>query len=67
MITIISIHQKRGYSATDHLLDDRPLQDLIGREFASVADVRQLPAVQQAAAPVWIEYRVTGEIREITL
>ena len=67
MITIIGIGQKHGYTGTDHLLDDSDLQNLIGRDYRSIAEVRRLAAVRDADAPVWMEYRCGGETREVTL
>lgn len=34
-ITIQTIEQARGYTACDHLLDDRPLDGFVGRRFPS--------------------------------
>jgi hypothetical protein len=62
MITVGSASLARGYSAWDHLLDDRPLRAMIGREYPSYAAAaraahRLLAGTQDrrcAGAPVWI-------------
>jgi hypothetical protein len=41
MITITGIGSKHGYSGYDHLIDDSPLQDLLGQQFRSVRDLHK--------------------------
>jgi hypothetical protein len=48
MITLKHISQAHGYSSDDHLLDDGPLQDLIGCSFRSIADLRRRANAIQA-------------------
>ncbi len=41
MVTIKSIGQKCGYTRADHLLDDGPLQDMIGRTYRDAAAAKR--------------------------
>lgn len=41
MVTVKSIGQHCGYSRWDHLLDDGPLQDMIGRTYRDAAAAKR--------------------------
>ena len=38
MITITDAGALAGYSSTDHLIDDRAIKDIIGRQYRSVGE-----------------------------
>lgn len=74
MITIANIGSKHGYSGDDHLIDDVPLQDLLGQDFRRVRDIRRaVEKIQMDTAdrrvryvPVQVEIVLaTGDRREI--
>ncbi len=48
MITLKNIRQRHGYSGYDHLLDDGPLQVLVGQRFASLGVLRKRANTIQA-------------------
>lgn len=41
MITLEDAWHRQGYTRDDHLLDDGPLKDMIGRQFRSVGEARK--------------------------
>ena len=51
MVTIESIGYAMGYTGADHLLDDAPLQGLIGTEYRSVADAQRASQVVERRSP----------------
>ena len=64
-ITVMDAAYKRGYSSTDHLLDDTEFDRIIGQTFPTLAKARE--AADKAASrhtPVWIEILGTdGQVR----
>ena len=76
MITLEAIGQSHGYSGYDHLLNDGPLQDLVGQSFRSVADLRRRANKVQdssldrrcAPPPIWCRIRhASGSPAEVTV
>ena len=74
-LTITSLRSKHGYSGVDHLIDDIPLETMIGQEYESVEDIRAaVTAIQREHAdkrvrdvPVSVEARLdTGDLTTIT-
>jgi len=72
MVTIKRIGQARGYSATDHLLSDGPLEAMIGRSYRdAAAATRAANNIQKKGGcggrgPIWIVLDVCGDEVEIT-
>jgi outer membrane protein TolC len=73
-LTVVSIASRCGYSRWDHLIDDAPLQDLIGQDFRDARAIRRaVEHIQRdtadprvGLAPVAVEVRLAnGECREI--
>ena len=66
MIVVTGAWQRQGYTGWDHLLDDSPLESIIGRNFSSLAEARKaatraLRGTQDQrcdGAPIEIEYEV---------
>lgn len=68
MLTITNCGYRHGYSGEDHLLDDSEFQPAIGRDFRSLRDAsRAINRMASRAIPIWVEYRVAGEIRKSTI
>ena len=76
MITIRKVGYKSGYSGNDHLLDDAPLEEMIGEDFRSVRDLsRRVNGVASktihakcAMPPIWVEiYGDRVGVQEITV
>lgn len=74
VITLEHACHARGYTGWDHLLDDTPLSDLIGRRYRSVGEARR--AAERVSmrsqdrrcrnAPVRLTVRLaSGEIVEV--
>ena len=57
---LIAISHERGYSGVDHLLNDSELQDIVGRHFRCIADIRRAArkldsgAQRKRDVPIWI-------------
>lgn len=59
MLIVTSARNQRGWSATDHMLDDGPLLALVGRRFSSLAAL--MAAARKAAASyATVEYEMDG-------
>ena len=50
MVTVLNAGARAGYSGVDHLIDDRELKDIIGRDFRSVGE-----ALKAADKRCWID------------
>lgn len=37
MFTVMNAHNQRGWSGADHLIDDRPLQGMIGKNYRTLS------------------------------
>jgi hypothetical protein len=40
-LTVLQARNQRGWSSSDHMLDDRPLEDLIGVTYSTLANLRR--------------------------
>lgn len=68
MMTIINAAPKYGYSGYDHMIDDMPVKEAVGRSVRSVAEARRIVAraakpgipARCACVPVWFEVSLPG-------
>ena len=76
MVTVMSIKYCRGYTACDHLIDDTPLEGIVGESFSNVAAIRRaVKAIEEASpqdrrcrlAPVRVEIVVNDESHTRTM
>jgi hypothetical protein len=55
MITIKDAGYARGYSPTDHLLDDNDMMDVIGQQFRSAREAMNAAVkLKTASSPVYL-------------
>lgn len=59
MLTVIMARNQRGWSGSDHLIDDSGLADLIGRSFPSLAALRRAVAEAEDTYAT-VEYEQDG-------
>jgi hypothetical protein len=59
MLQVIRAFNQRGWSSTDHLLDDSPLEGMVGRNYKTLRGLKQ---AAQRLAKTWptVEYTVGG-------
>lgn len=71
MLTVTNAFNQRGWSSIDHLIDDKPLQGMIGREYRTLsgltqaanrlADRNSYPTVEYANSVDGCTYRYRGD------
>lgn len=58
-LLVTNARNQRGWSSTDHLLDDSRLHEMIGQAYASVASMRRAALARAESFPL-VEYELNG-------
>lgn len=63
MLTVINARNQRGWSATDHLIDDTPLFALIGKTFKNLKELSNEAHRLSETFPI-IQYELNDSLYE---